>query len=334
MIAFVVLAACGDEPQPVDDESCGDGACSAGENQLTCARDCPTILRFDGSIDACAADLDQADLDDLLAPISAAADGLGDLPMGGRLAMELSDGLVDVVPYLMADLGEVLIPIWFGYGGEGRYVSASSVTWSWGDQSWTASGSETVEYLLGGDYEQLGPEDTVVPADLFDRDSYLVNPSFGLDPRSGDVLLSYDEAGPLVELLGFGADPPNPIAVPPSEVDEVGAAIPRLKMRSTLVLDYPDHLAHAHLEVVSDPRRISPLLADQGFDLDRIDGAATSDGGRRWTATDLALAYDDHQDGHLTGTVGFRVDGEPSLEGTFAYDGSPWPQITLACALR
>ncbi|MEQ1566150.1 MAG: hypothetical protein ABMA64_10970 [Myxococcota bacterium] len=336
---LVWSAGCGHrEPEPPPPGACGDGACAPGENQVSCARDCPSALAFDGDIDACVGDLEQDDIDDLLRSVGSASTALGGvLPLDGALAVQLTDGLVDVIPWMMADLGVVQVPLSVQYADPGRYETAHSfqAAIDEGQLTFVATSLQVVEYLLGGPYE-LGPEDTVVPHDLFERDNFVVDPSVSVDPQTGEVLLAYAEAGPLVELLGFGAAPPNPIAVGLLEVDDVGAAIPRLKMRSTSNLAYADAYGNlVALTVTSDPRRCSPLLDEGGFDWRAADGTVSTPRGRAWAPVDVALTYDDRGQGSLTGTLSFEVRGSgPHLDGTFVYDRGPSPAITLTCAAR
>jgi len=76
--------------------------------------------------------------------------------------------------------------------------------------------STRVTYLLGRDTERAGSAGDPVPADLFTLSSYLV----GARPTvtADGVSIAYDRVGPLVELLGKGAAPPNPLRLSTEEL--------------------------------------------------------------------------------------------------------------------
>jgi hypothetical protein len=296
---------------------CGDGVCSAGES---CASDCGSFVDYDGSLDGCSAGVSQSELDATLIVVTNTADSYHEMVACGGLAMDLTVSLVQVVASAVADAADVEIPGAYEYAGDGRYVTASSGT------------TMTVEYLLGGDY-QLGNEDDVVPYDLFEWSNYLAGASVSVDELHQELEISYDAAGPLVELLGFGANPPNPLVVDLANVYTIGAPIERLKMRASVDVVDGQGANTVTYALQSDPRRLSPLLADGAIDYDLI-AAETRGTADHLTTTSWGVGYNDVA-GALNGEIEFQVrGGAVPVDGTFTYAGSTYPTITLACGVE
>lgn len=89
-----------------------------------------------------------------------------------------------------------------------------------------------------------GPAGTPVANDIFALDSYLEGAVVVVDSETGVATITYDQPGPLVELLGLGATPPNPLTLTAEERQTV------LEGLSTIALE-PTYHAFAvtpHLE--------------------------------------------------------------------------------------
>lgn len=151
---------------------------------------------------------------------------------------------------------------------------------------WTFDG-ETGTYRYGSDTAAIemqvflteeigyGPAGTQVMEDILDVDSYLVNAAFELD---GDaVTVTFDEPGPLVELLGQGANPESPLVLDQAAQD---AAVDQL---STLALE-TDYVAYGvnmsitvDYHAVSPPTTIASLVEDGPMPVDIVEANATRD---------------------------------------------------------
>ena len=173
----------------------------------------------------------------------------------------------------------------------------------------------------------------VVVPNLFDLDSYLVGVSISHDQGQPEFEVHYSGTGPLVELLGRGAHPPNPIVLGLDDI-ELPYQLGRLKMVAQIDVVHPlgdDLLVY---QVLSKPRRLNPLLADGAIDFNAFSSITTTLDGAQLTAdSDGDFGFADGGGGALDGVMTWSVSrkGAVDLVGTYAFDGSVLPEVTYAC---
>jgi hypothetical protein len=121
----------------------------------------------------------------------------------------------------------------------GAVASTQPVGWTF-DAGTYRYGSDTaaieMRVFLSQDFA-YGPAGTQVMENVLDLDSYLVGAVTEADADTGMVTITFDEPGPLAELLGFGATPTSPLTL--DEVDREQA----LASLSTLAIEV-DYVAY------------------------------------------------------------------------------------------
>ncbi len=134
----------------------------------------------------------------------------------GSLAFQLSASVEQILLGTLLESNGVDMPSSYVYDGQGRYVTSSGGTTMY------------VSYLFGDNFA-VGNEDDLIVDNLFDFDNYLQGVSATLDLLAQELLVSYTSVGPLVELLGEGATPPNPLHLTVEDI-EAPYQFGRLKM--------------------------------------------------------------------------------------------------------
>jgi hypothetical protein len=105
--------------------------------------------------------------------------------------------------------------------------------------------------FLSEDFE-YGPAGTQVMEDILSLDSYLAGAVIEADTDAGTVTITFDEPGPLAELLGLGATPTSPLTL--DEIDREQA----LESLSTLALE-TDYVAYGVTQSTTvDYHAVSP----------------------------------------------------------------------------
>lgn len=195
-----------------------------------------------------------------------------------------------------------------------------------------------VRFHLGRDYS-FGSEGDLVTENLFVMSSYLRNAQaeVTVDTSSGwpvvEIEVTHEGPGPLVELLGLGADPPSPIRVTEDTLADAQAHLGDLQVEA--IIFFQDHPGVSTIEYdVESPRMLArSFLQGAAMDLAMV-GA---DGWRDDLEQDLdvdvwTVEYADGV-GALVGDIDFTVRGGPfDFVSRFHYDASGWPTIELACA--
>src|SRR5688572_29135319 len=126
------------------------------------------------------------------------------------------------------------------------------------------------------------------------------------------VEIDHDGPGPLVELLGVGAEPANPLVLDANDLLSIGAPLRDLEVEA--IIDFVDHPSVADVEYhVKSPRMLADsILTGAVMRLDMV----SADGSR----ADLDQTLATH-----TWTVEY-VDGIGALDGDIAFSllGGPF----------
>jgi len=185
----------------------------------------------------------------------------------------------------------------------GRYVFSSGTT------------SMTITFINGED-SSLGTTGSVITPNLFDPDNYLIGSDASVSLES--IEITFDSVGPLVELLGFGANPESPISIPVSlsGLTDRGIGVDNLMVASEILVD--DEQRESVITYEVDLREGTTLeeVLEGSFKYDIAD-ASVERSNQSITNKTWDLDFSDGSSGSLTGTVTFEARG-----GVFDYDGT------------
>lgn len=205
--------------------------------------------------------------------------------------------------------------------------------WSFDDGVYrTAGNGATMEtrFYLAAD-TSFGQAGDLVEENLFLVDSYLVGAVLVIDPADLSSEIRYTSAGPLVELMGFGATPPNPLPVGVDDLEQIQRRLGALDFETRIDLD--DRREHATVVYhVDTPRMSAGALLDGGAMVLGLKSATAERGdlGQALVVDQWDLHFVEH--GSLTGTVDTHVEGGPlPFAAQFVWDDSGYPVIELAC---
>ncbi|MBK8234801.1 MAG: hypothetical protein IPK74_04525 [Deltaproteobacteria bacterium] len=206
--------------------------------------------------------------------------------------------------------------------------------WSFDDGVYrTAGNGATMEtrFYLAQD-TSFGHAGDLVEHNLFLVDSYLVGAVLVVDLVDGVSEIQYASHGPLVELMGFGAAPPNPLPVDYTDLEQIQRRLGALDFETRIDLD--DRREHATVVYHVDTPRMSAgaLLDGEAMVLGLQSATAErSDLGQSLLVDRWDLHFVEH--GSLTGTVDTHVEGGPlPFAAQFVWADSGYPEIELACA--
>ncbi len=161
----------------------------------------------------------------------------------------------------------------------GAVPSTEPVGWTF-DEGTYRYGSDTaaieMRVFLSEEFE-YGPAGTQVTENILALDSYLAGAVIEAGTDAGTVTITFDEPGPLAELLGLGATPTSPLTL--NEVDREQA----LELLSTLALE-TDYVAYGvtksttvDYHAVSPPSTIASISQDGPLPVEIVEVNATRD---------------------------------------------------------
>ena len=235
----------------------------------------------------------------------------------GGLVVALASAVLDVITSMVDDPKGGL-PNGFSQDGAGTYTSSP--------------GGNTVmemRFVYGDTYE-VGAEGEPVQYNLFKLSNYLVNPRVDFDYSAGKLLIRYDEAGPLVELLGFGANPDRPIRIDLDNLGRITREIDKLGVTSSVIVADAQNNSDVSYLITSGGVTIKELVSGKafGFDLETTEAVHRS----MPQQADVDLWTVKYADNAMDGKVEFDVVGGVfEYQGQFVYRDRTWPDITLTC---
>ncbi len=249
--------------------------------------------------------------------ITETEDSYHEMVVCGGLAAQLSRDLEQVLVTSFLDAQGVSVPTGFRYDGEGGYTSGG------------ATSDMTVRYLFDRDYEAGAAGEVIVP-NLFETDSYLRGVRLELQLPSGDVLVHWNTKGPLVELLGRGANPPNPLRFTVDQL-ESGTRLDDLSLAAEV--EVVDARAQATVTYALGTRTmpVRALVDGDPLVFDLLSSRTLASDGSTLTATSPGVDYNDGP-GTLTGEVSFQLrGGAAEADGAFVYADSSSAEVALSC---
>jgi len=271
-------------------------------------------------LDACTQGMSARSVDEHLAIVFDLEQSYHEMVACGGLVGALAGAVIDVIASLVEDPSGGL-PDGFTREG-GVYTSAPG-----GDSNTVMNAM----FTYGDDYE-AGARGDLVEHNVFALKNYLENPSVDFDYTTGDILIRYGARGPLVELLGFGAEPPRPLRINPNNVDRLTREIEKLRIQTTVFVDDQRPNTTVVYELESDPVKVGDMLNGGGFAFDTVSATAWSAAPAQEMATLVwEVDYDDRTRG-LDGDIEFSMTGgDFDYHGTFEFNDSTWPVTTVTC---
>ena len=283
----------------------------------------------DGGYDAwesvrdCAGDASDAALTEQIALVVAAEDSLHEMIACGQLYGTLIGELLNVLVVLVSE-GPDSVALTEGYtwDGAGQYVAAPG-----------GSGVTTmrVRFSFGADY-LAGAAGELIAPNLFDPDSYLTGVSLDVDPSSLELLVRYDAPGPLVELLGRGESPRNPLRLGAEDLAGISEELLKQRVEMDILVDDPRDGGVVTYTVAASEATVESVFTSSRVDLAAVDLAAASAAtGQQLTTLSWGVDYGSSF-AALNGTVDFEVlGGDFDYLGTWEWVESPMPVRTLSC---
>lgn len=228
-------------------------------------------------------------------------DSLMEMLVCGQLSVELVDGVQSGVWRAIIDGRSDATPEGWVHQDDGTYLTGSATT------------DMTSAFHLSRD-TSFGAKGDRIEANVFRVDSYLDNPRVVISTDSllsGKGELHFDAAGPLVELLGFGAEPSSPIAVDVGDAAKLASKLDDLEFRSDIHYVDADGETTIMYDVQTRPLPASALLLGEALQYE-VEAITATRGEMTLDVTTWAMDFRDEQG--ISGQVDVRVDVQADLE--------------------
>lgn len=305
-----------------DDDGADDGVGDDGAGDDGAGDDGPANSTPQAALDelsACRGDASDDEVVDAVVITDEYGESLHEMIGCGALSLALCSAVISGIFDAIAAQSNDATPPGWEFIGEGVYRTANDST---GMQA---------RFFLAEDFS-FGKAGDPVKENLFLVDSYFVDAALSIDWQTGRTEIVYDEPGPLVELLGLGANPPNPLPVDLGDLADLQTSLRALEFEGDItVMDQREASTIAYQMHI--PRMTADALvggsAAMRYELQNVDGNR-EDLGQTIVTLDFDVAYANH--GTLDGTVDFRVEGGPvEYEAHLAWDDDAYPVRTLTC---
>ena len=191
------------------------------------------------------------------------------------------------------------------------------------------------DFWRGHRYRDAGPSfaaaGEVVTYDVFQLESYLVDPVVAVDLSTGRTELRFSAAGPLVELLGLGAEPHSPMQLSLGDTQALNDRLEELEFDSIVVVDDPQGDSTIQYHTQSPRMPAKALLAGVSMEFELVEATGKRDD------TDQDLVVDEwtieFADGkNLIGSSLYHVlGGSFGFSGEAAFDDSSYAQTSVSC---
>lgn len=272
------------------------------------------------SLAACTEGLSTAEIDDTLVISDDLSESLHELVVCGGLQASIVGALLDATFNLLQDPNGEVLPEAFSYEGEGVYRTTGKST------------TMDVTFVLGHD-TSFGKKGDVVKENLFVMSSYLVGAKTKVDLLEQQAEVSYTATGPLVELMGFGATPPNPIVVKLSDASKLQKELQSLEVEGVVTVKDPRTYATIAYDVTFARAPLLDAIGATGSAIDVVSLSGTRGGlGQTLESTSWVVRYDGEADA-IEGAFAYKVDGKhfPFL-GAVTWSAADGSQTTeLSC---
>jgi hypothetical protein len=230
----------------------------------------------------------------------------------GRLTVDLAGAVRSGIVDAILDNRPDATPAGWRYEGNGLFTTSA------------ARADMQTRFFLAGDFS-FGSRGDVVEHNVFRVDSYLVGARLRIpDPLSFRAELHYDAAGPLVELLGYGTEPPNPILVDLDTLTGLGDEIAALQFESDVSVEDVDGDSTILYRLGTDRMPANALLTGAGLRY-RLESLVARRDGMDTEVTGWSSEF--FVSGTVQGSVSFDLDIDARLrcEGEIRFPELPRP---------
>lgn len=281
----------------------GDGGDSTGADSF----DPTEALPMGQALEGCRGGASDEMVADQTAIVGDFRDSMHELVICGGLTVRISAAVIEALVTLIVEQVASAMPEEFTYMGVGVYRTGNVDTGT--DMQLT--------FAYGDDYV-VGKKGESIEHDLFVLESYLVGATAELDVQAQVVRISYDSPGPLVELMGLGAQPANPIEVGLADTAKLTGELRKLLIAGPVVVDDARTVATVAYDVNIGPSPVASLVGVGGsLAYALVDaGAERATPAQTLDVTEFAMSFTD-QGQQLDGYVRFTARG-----GLFDFDGA------------
>ncbi len=279
----------------------------------------PTAAAALEELSECRADTTDAEIGASVVLADEYAESLHELIGCGGLSFALCSAVIDGVIDAIVEQSDDATPDGWEFAGDGVYRTSSGGT----VMDMTFYVTEDFSFAKAGE---------PVTHDLFLVDSYLAGAKLQFDFRTGDAEIEFDAPGPLVELLGFGAMPENPLPVDLGDLVSIKRKLRLLELEGRVVVQ--DTRERSIIGYTLNVPRMTASKFVSGavtmqYDLENVEGTR-ADLDQILTTSLFDVAYANH--GTLTGIVDFHVAGGPlEYDAHLSWNDTPYPERTLSC---
>lgn len=268
----------------------------------------------------CSGDATPDEIDDNVVITAEYGESLHEMVACGGLNVALCNGVIEGIVDAIIDQRSDATPDGWSWQGDGSYVTmAENATmetrfYATHDFSFAAAGER-------------------VPHDVFLIDNYLVNAAVSVDFTTGRTEIVYDSAGPLVELLGQGATPPNPLEITLDGLSTFQAEFRALEFDSDVWLDDPREHAVVTYHVTTPRLATDALVTGEGMRYDLVEADATrEDLDQALVVDEWTIVFTNDGGGQLDGSSSYHLTGGHfELVGEASFEHSTFPETTLSC---
>lgn len=300
----------------------GGSGGTAGGDDTTGPVDPTEDLPAGTALDDCRGGASDEEVADQTAIVGEFQASMHELVICGGLTFRISAAVIEALVTLIVEQATSAMPEEFTYMGVGIYRTGDPAT-----------GTDMgLSFAYGDDYA-VGKQGEIIAHDLFVLESYLVGATVEVDGGAQVIRVGYTSPGPLVELIGLGADPPNPIEIGLLDVDDLTRELRKLQIAGTVVVDDARPVATVAYDVDVGPSPVQSLI---GLG-EPLAYALTDAGAQRSTpaqtldVTQFALTYSDSAR-QLDGFVRFTVRGGLfDFDGALNYANDPYGEVGLVC---
>ncbi|MCA9649229.1 MAG: hypothetical protein H6712_13845 [Myxococcales bacterium] len=293
-------------------------ACLAAPGCLSFGSGDVTDIEGREDLRECAGDLSQDEIDLNLQISADYAQSLHEMVACGGLAVRLCQGVSSgIIDALLTNSSDATPDGWT-YQGEGVYRTGNAGT------------DMTTRFYVTEDYS-FAAAGEVVTYDVFQLESYLVDPVVAVDLSTGRTELRFSAAGPLVELLGLGAEPHSPMQLSLGDTQALNDRLEELEFDSIVVVDDPQGDSTIQYHTQSPRMPAKALLAGVSMEFELVEATGKRDD------TDQDLVVDEwtieFADGkNLIGSSLYHVlGGSFGFSGEAAFDDSSYAQTSVSC---
>ncbi|MEM7152450.1 MAG: hypothetical protein AAF799_06375 [Myxococcota bacterium] len=158
------------------------------------------------------------------------------------------------------------LPAHLTYEGEGRYRFAAPRS------------TTDIEVYLTENFQFGGPGDRITH-NLFVMSSYLLDPQPSLlepdEENPASLSIEYAGPGPLVELLGYGPNPPNPLVLTTAEISDLEHGFRQLEVRAAMSAAHTTGDLSVTYDALTEPLLAETIGVDLPVTFELLDSTAT-----------------------------------------------------------